>query len=378
MEVNRSANPVLARSSVGFSTQEGASQPRRIQIRQYRGARHAARVVSNAATVRIVEPRAAVTPGQTWIFASDVKARRAPLLTSRCRGLTETATSSVGPVGTPGPCDCLDWTRVRAALPVPRGASTGQTVVNVLNSRPGSPVLVTRHEVKAPLASTLSAPTTPIISSMQPPAGATLVQDLSRRSSWITESGANVVETPGTGPHGDVVLRNTLVDGQTGASSGMPSERSDLQGGTVPLGSTRWMIWDQRFTSLPTTNEDRWQVAGPNEIHGETLDQATVMPEISATKRFRLNANAGLSSPRYFDIAPIVVGEWHQYKFGIHYTQGGDGWIELWRDGVRVMRMDGPTTSEARDGYWKFGNYRNADINGTTTIDISGCRVYGQ
>jgi hypothetical protein len=213
---------------------------------------------------------------------------------------------------------------------------------------------------------------------MRPPAGATLVQDLSRRSSWITESGADVVETPGTGPHGDVVLRNTLVDGQTGGSSSMPSERSDLQGGSVPLGSTRWMIWDQRFISLPTTDLPRWQVAGPNEIHGETLDQATVMPEISPAKRFRLNANAGRPSARYFSIAPIVVGEWHQYKFGIHYTQGGDGWIELWRDGVRVLHVDGPTTLEARDGYWKFGNYRNAEIDGTTTIDISGCRVYGK
>ena len=375
---NRSVNPVLARNSAGFSTQEGASQPRRIQIRQYRGARHAARVVANAATVRIVEPRAAVTPGQTWIFASDVKARRGAAAHISVSWFDRNGNFLRWTGGNTRSVRLSDWTRVRAALRVPRGASTGQTVVNVLNTRPGSPVLVTRHGVKAPLASTLPAPTTPGGSSMQPPAGATLVRDLSRRSSWITESGANVVEIPQTGPHGDVVLRNTLVDGQTGASSAMPSERSDLQGGTVPLGSTRWMIWDQRFTSLPTTNLDRWQVAGPNEIHGETLSQATVMPEISATKRFRLNANAGLPSTRYFDIAPIVVGEWHQYKFGIHYTQGGDGWIELWRDGVRVMRMDGPTTSEARDGYWKFGNYRNADINGTTTIDISGCRVYGQ
>ena len=138
------------------------------------------------------------------------------------------------------------------------------------------------------------------------------------------------------------------------------------------------MVWDQRFTSLPTTNLDRWQVAGPNEIHGETLDQATVMPEISATKRFRLNANAGLSSTCYFDIALIVVGEWHQYEFGIHYTQGADGWIELWRDGVRAMRMDGPTTSEARDRLLGSWNYRTSDINGTTTIDISGTRIYGQ
>jgi hypothetical protein len=376
--VNRSVNPVLARNSAGFSTQEGASQPRRIQIRPYRGARHAARVVSNAATVRIVEPREAVTPGQTWIFGSDVKARRGAVAHISVSWFDRNGNFLRWTGGKTRTVRLSEWTRVRASLPVPRGARTGRTVVNVLHSRPGSPVLVTRHEVRAPLASSLPARTTPIPSSMQPPAGATLVRDLSRRSSWVTESGANVVEIPETGPHGDVVLRNTLVDGQRGASSGMPSERSDLQGGTVPLGSTRWMIWDQRFMSLPTTNEDRWQVAGPNEIHGETLSQATVMPEISPTKRFRLNANAGLSSQRYFDIAPIVVGEWHQYKFGIHYAQGGAGWIELWRDGVRVMRMDGPTTSEARDGYWKFGNYRNADINGTTTIDISGCRVYTQ
>ena len=362
---NRSANPVLARNSAGFSTQEGASQLRRIQIRPYRGARHAARVVSHAATVRIREPRAAVTPGQTWIFASDVKGRRGAVAHISVLWFDRNGKFLRRTGGSNKSVRLSGWTRVRAVLPVPQRAGTARTVVNVLNERPGSPVLVTRHEVRAPLAP------------MQPPAGATLVQDLSRLSSWITESGANVVEIPETGPHGDVVLRNTLVDGQGGGSSGMPSERSDLEGGTVPLGSTRWMIWDQRFTTLPTTHEDRWQVAGPNEIHGETLDQATMMPEISATKRFRLNANAGRPSPRYFDIAPIVVGEWHQYKFGIHYSQGGDGWFELWRDGIRVVRVDGPTTSEARDGYWKFGNYRNAEINGTTTIDISGCRVYG-
>ncbi len=174
--VNRSANPVLARSSVGFSTQEGASQPRRIQIRQYRGARHAARVVSNAATVRIVEPRAAVTPGQTWIFASDVKARRGAAAHISVSWFDRNGNFLRWTGGNTRSVRLSDWTRVRAALPVPRGASTGQTVVNVLNSRPGSPVLVTRHEVKAPLASTLPTPTTPIISSMQPPAGATLVR----------------------------------------------------------------------------------------------------------------------------------------------------------------------------------------------------------
>jgi hypothetical protein len=171
-------------------------------------------------------------------------------------------------------------------------------------------------------------------------------------------------------------LRNTLVDGQVGAPSGQPSERNDLTAGDVPLGSTRWMIWYERFVQLPNTSLDRWQILGPSEIHGQTLDQATFMPEISPDKHRRLNANAGRPTTRYFDIGAITIGKWYQVKIGIHYTQGNDGWIEWWQDGTRVVRVDGPTTTENHSGYWKFGNYRNADINGTTQYDISGCRLY--
>ncbi len=222
-----------------------------------------------------------------------------------------------------------------------------------------------------------ASPTSPP-GSMDPPAGSTLIRDLTRASNWDSESGATLTEPVGTGPSGLAVLRNTLVDGQTGASSGQPSERNDLQGGDVPLGSTRWMVWYERFVELPTTSLDRWQILGPNEIHGETLDQATAMPEVSPAKTRRLNANAGRPTTRYFEVGPIVLGQWYQMKFGIHYTQGNDGWIELWRDGQKIVRNDGPTTTENADGYWKFGNYRNADINGRTVYDISGCKVYGQ
>ena len=398
-----SDNPVLASTMAGYSVQEGGSGLSRVSVTDHVAASWAARTTSTAATTRIREPREPVKAGETWTFASDVKARagaRAQITVSWFNSSGAFLSWSGGSSIATSP---TSWNRVAASLKVPAGAAVGETVVNVSGSATNAPVMVTQHDVRAPTAlrrrrrladadSVTDADSDADSdsdadavahrrqhSSMQPPAGATLVRDLTRRSSWITESGANVVEIPETGPHGEVVLRNTLVDGQTGASSGVPSERSDLQGGTVPLGSTRWMIWDQRFTSLPTTNLDRWQVAGPNEIHGETLDQATVMPEISATKRFRLNANAGCARRPATSTSPRsswVSGT--KYKFGIDYTQGGDGWIELWRDGVRVMRMDGPTTSEARDGYWKFGNYRNADINGTTTIDISGSRVYGQ
>jgi hypothetical protein len=221
-------------------------------------------------------------------------------------------------------------------------------------------------------------PTPPASGTMDPPAGAKLERDLSRASGWDKENNGYLDELQEKGPGGEPVLRSTLPDGMTGASSGTPSERNDLQGGTVPNGSTRWMIWYERFVQLPDTSLDRWQILGPNEIHGQTIEQAPVQPEVSPDKHRRLNANAGRNSTRYFDITAIKLGQWYQVKFGIHYTQGNDGWIEWWEDGQRVVRVDGPTTTEGNNGYWKFGNYRNASINGTTIYDISGCRVYSQ
>jgi hypothetical protein len=40
--------------------------------------------------------------------------------------------------------------------------------------------------------------------------------------------------------------------------------------------------------------------------------------------------------------------------------------------------VEGPTTTEPYSGYWKFGHYRNAAIDGTSIYDVSGTRIYGQ
>jgi hypothetical protein len=263
---------------------------------------------------------------------------------------------------------------VAAELAVPTGAATAETVVNVANTTSGH---VSESPARRSRACRDTTPPPPPTSRwrLRP---VHVVRNLSRASHWAPENGGYLNELAEKGPGGEPVLRSTLVDGQTGAGSTVPNERNDLQGGTVPLGSVRWMIWHERFVKLPTTDLDRWQVIGPNEIHGRTLDQATVMPEVSANKRRRLNANAGRSTTRYFDLGPIVLGKWHQYKFGIHYTQRSNGWIKLWKDGVRVMRVEGPTTTEPYSGYWKFGHYRNAAIDGTSIYDVSGTRIYGQ
>ncbi len=372
--LNLSNNPRLARSTTGYSIQEGGSNLTRISVSHVAASR-AARVISTGPVTRVREPREAVRPGGRWVFASDVQASR--------RGATAQITVSWYTAsgrflswsgGQARRVNRGTWTSVAAHLYVPRNAAIAQTLVNVAHTASGARVRVTQHVVRAPVATSTPTPG----SSMAPPAGATLVKNLSRASYWERENGGSLKELAEKGPGNEPVLRSTLVDGQTGAGSAAPNERNDLTGGTVPLGSIRWMTWYERFVRMPTTNLDRWQVIGPSEIHGNRLPQATAMPEVGPGKRRRLNANAGRATTRYFDLGRIVVGRWSRYKFGVHYTQGSNGWLELWKDGVRVMRASGPTTTEASNGYWKFGHYRNADINGTSIYDVSGVRIYGR
>ena len=169
------------------------------------------------------------------------------------------------------------------------------------------------------------------------------------------------------------------MDGQTGAGAQMPSERNDGQLGGVPLNSERWVVWYERFTELPTTSQDRWQVVGP-EIHGPNVspfDQALLMLEVGPDKHRRLNANAGRASTRYRDIGPIELGRTYAMKMHVRLSAGSDGIIEIWRDGVKVVDLPGATIFQATSGsYWKEANYRNASINGVMSHDFSSLRIY--
>ena len=208
-----------------------------------------------------------------------------------------------------------------------------------------------------------------------------LIRDASRRSGITAEAGLNAFEVQGeVGPGGEAVIRNQVVDGQTGAGSGMPNERSDGQLGGVPLNSFRCMVWYERLIQIPSTSLDRWTVMGPNEIHGQSLDQATVMPEYapgtSGSRVKRLNANAGRPSARYFNLFTPSLNTWYSHKFMMNYRYDGSGWLEWWINGVLKVRVTGQMTAEQAGGYWKFANYRNAQINGTAIYDISSCRIY--
>ena len=277
--------------------------------------------------------------------------------------------------------DGVAWTNRRSMVPGP--TLNLSSVVIELRGHSSDGVGVSVFD-NLNLAGT--APPDPDPEGMQPPAGSTLEHNMSALSAWAQYQGDNatVAQLSGPGPGGDVILRNTLVDGQRPDWDDVGNERSDLTGPDVPLNSVRWMIFYMRVVQMPDLSGGGHFMLGPHEIHGHALPQATVQPQIGTAAwhppgsygRHIFEANAGSASHDLYDVGPVDVGNWHQWKMGIYYTQSSSGWCELWRDGVKVYQKNGVTTGEANSGYWKFANYRGANINGPSIYEISGCRIY--
>ena len=118
-----SNNPVLATDTNGYSIQEGGSNLSRVSVTDHVAAKWAARVTSTGVSTRIREPREPVKQGETWTFASDVKARsgaKAQITVSWFNSNGSFLSWSGGSASAVSP---TTWTRVGAALKVPTGAA---------------------------------------------------------------------------------------------------------------------------------------------------------------------------------------------------------------------------------------------------------------
>jgi hypothetical protein len=226
---------------------------------------------------------------------------------------------------------------------------------------------------------------------MEPPAGATLLADLTLASAW-SHGESPTTFTPcetraGSGPQGDPILRNSLVDGQRATWDPTTNERNDYRidqdlwpgSDGVAVGDERTMLWHERFIEMPTTSQ-QWQLIGPCEVHAYTQSQAPFQPWVApTTKKRQLDVTYGSNVHDYKDITTgaIVLNEWHQCMFKVKHTFNTTGWWEFWYDGVlKASAYNVQTTQVNEGGYWKWGNYRHADINGNSTYEISGCRLY--
>jgi len=123
-----------------------------------------------------------------------------------------------------------------------------------------------------------------------------------------------------------------------------------------PVGSVRWYDFTVYIpTDFTTADDDKW--LDLTQWKGYRGGSPPLALEVKRD-RLRLGGTEGSAS-----LGRIADGQWTRLTFGVHWSADDDGWVEVWRDGERVVeRTAGPTMDEV-DGepdpvYLKQGIYR--------------------
>ena len=79
--------------------------------------------------------------------------------------------------------------------------------------------------------------------------------------------------------------------------------------------------------------------------------------------------------------APIQKGKWVDLMFHIRFSQGNDGFLEAWKDGVALTsdrgatRITGPNMYNAEPNYLRLGLYRGKGQTQTNTFYYDEVRI---
>ncbi len=83
---------------------------------------------------------------------------------------------------------------------------------------------------------------------------------------------------------------------------------------------------------------------------------------------------------RSFDLGPFETNKWTEFVFHIVFSYEGDGVLEVWKDGKKEFRHEGPTAfNDAKSPYLKMGIYKPSWHPKTTyggVFEVSNRTVY--
>lgn len=214
-----------------------------------------------------------------------------------------------------------------------------------------------------------------------------LLRRLERRSNWGASQGPEWFEdtTSTRSPwFPDLpILKSSLKDGERPSWSASNTERSDLQSGNAPSGTTTGgfaIEWAEKFTSLPSNLATNfgWLLLGP-EIHSNDTAQATFMFEINGSQRRQVR----MHDQRRLDCGPIVIGRWYYWRIEMKpYNTGSTSKLRVYRaeEGQNASTLMGEITGGIAKstgvGYWKNANYRNAGLSGVSAFHQQGFNVF--
>ena len=68
---------------------------------------------------------------------------------------------------------------------------------------------------------------------------------------------------------------------------------------------------------------------------------------------------SGVQGRAILAAGPLVRGRWIDWVVHVRWSYGPDGLLEVWRDGVQMLRRQGPVGyNDRRETYFKTGIYK--------------------
>jgi hypothetical protein len=131
------------------------------------------------------------------------------------------------------------------------------------------------------------------------------------------------------------------------------------------MASAEWIAWE---TLQPSTQPDDPKAFSSGQVHGSVNvpfslwfvnNRAQAVLQSSTT-----GSSANLTVNRVYDLGAFTKGQWHKWIIHFKRSAGADGFLEMWADGVKKFRYEGPTVDIINGtpelNYWafKFGIYK--------------------
>merc|ERR1719192_1805047 len=138
-------------------------------------------------------------------------------------------------------------------------------------------------------------------------------------------------------------------------------------------GTVRYYGWSMaQSTSRPIRNSNYelayWE---SDNVYSQTIGFATGGGDLI----LRTRGNGG---DREVGRMTFTPGVWHDFVLGVKWSAGGDGWVELWKDGQQVTpRTNHATLQGNNPSFSHFGIFRIPTV-GDEVVMYYDCAVYAQ
>jgi hypothetical protein len=170
------------------------------------------------------------------------------------------------------------------------------------------------------------------------------------------------------GPGHETAARFELRPGDEAAGGERAELRVGDEGETAP-GDERWYSFDLMFEDFPPPT-------GRNS-GGHMIVMQWHTGSGSPLLTLNVDAAGNFTIGERWDnpdiIGPIDEGVWHSYVVHVRFSRGGDGLIEVYRDGVKVATRN-QATHKDNDNYLKLGIYRGGE-DFTQSLLYDGLRI---